>query len=37
VDNAGAGTAAYRGQPAFWAKVAELRAILGEETGERSE
>ena len=36
VNNAGAGEATYRGQPAFWAKVAELRAILGEETGERS-
>ena len=36
VDNAGAGEAAYRGQPAFWAKVAELRALLGEESGGRS-
>jgi NitT/TauT family transport system ATP-binding protein len=29
VDNPGAGDAAYRGRPAFWEKVAELRALLG--------
>ena len=28
VDNPGAGQAAYRGRPAFWDKVAELRAAL---------
>jgi ABC-type nitrate/sulfonate/bicarbonate transport system ATPase subunit len=28
VDNPGAGNPAYRGQPAFWDKVAELRALL---------
>jgi NitT/TauT family transport system ATP-binding protein len=32
VENEGAGQAAYRGQPAFWEKVAELRALLGSET-----
>jgi ABC-type nitrate/sulfonate/bicarbonate transport system ATPase subunit len=36
VDNPGAGNPAYRGQPAFWARVAELRALLGAETRERS-
>lgn len=35
VDNPGAGAPAYRGQPAFWAKVADLRAMLGAETGVR--
>jgi len=33
VDNLGAGTAEYRGQPGFWDKVAELRALLGAEPG----
>jgi ABC-type nitrate/sulfonate/bicarbonate transport system ATPase subunit len=36
VDNPGAGDPAYRGQPAFWARVAELRALLGAETRDRS-
>jgi NitT/TauT family transport system ATP-binding protein len=30
VDNPGAGDAAFRGRPAFWDKVAELRAFLAE-------
>jgi NitT/TauT family transport system ATP-binding protein len=29
VDNPGAGDPGYRGQPAFWEKVAELRGMLG--------
>ncbi|MGQ9839498.1 MAG: ABC transporter ATP-binding protein [Anaerolineae bacterium] len=30
IENPGAGTAAYRGQPAYWQKVGELRAALEE-------
>lgn len=30
IENPGAGTAAYRGQPAYWQKVSELRAALEE-------
>lgn len=37
IDNSGAGDPAYRGRPAFWAKVAELRALLGTEQDGRRE
>ena len=30
VDNPGAGQASYRGRPAFWEKVAELRRLLAD-------
>jgi NitT/TauT family transport system ATP-binding protein len=33
VDNPGAGQASYRGQPAFWARVAELREALSAAPG----
>jgi ABC-type nitrate/sulfonate/bicarbonate transport system ATPase subunit len=34
VDNPGAGDSAYRGQPAFWDKVAELRGLLADAPAE---